>query len=96
MAKTGDRDKEKSVTVLTDFNCMEEGCFGNVNTENPNTRMALTTGCSNQSMAYACDTCGRLHFGPETGVVDRADPPNKAFLKDGKLVKVPSAGKTGI
>jgi hypothetical protein len=77
------------MAVVTNFNCSEKGCLGNVCMDDPKKGVTLQTGCRNFLLAYPCDECGRLYFGPDSPVVDRSDPPNRTFLKDGKLVELP-------
>ena len=77
------------MTVATNFNCSEKGCLGNVSMEDPKNAVLLQTGCGNHSPAFPCDECGRLHFGPDIPVVDRSDPPNRVFMKNGGMVKLP-------
>jgi hypothetical protein len=70
------------------FNCSEDGCLGHVSTKDSERTALLQAGCRSSTLAFACDTCGRLHFGPEQGVTDRSKPPQKAYLKEGKVVKI--------
>jgi hypothetical protein len=77
------------MAAVTNFNCSEKGCLGNVCMDDPGKGVVLQTGCANHSMAFPCDECGRLYFGPDAPVVDRGNPPNRVFIKDGKMVRLP-------
>lgn len=75
----------------TNFNCSEPGCMGNVDAEDPKKGVNIRIGCESFSMAFPCDECGRLYFGPNDSVIGRGENPDKVFLKEGKVVRIPQS-----
>jgi len=65
------------------FNYAEKGCLGHVNVADIKNRTTLRTGCQSAAFAYACDTCGRLHFSSTGPVTNRQNKP--AYLIDGEV-----------
>ncbi|MFA4999554.1 MAG: hypothetical protein WC519_02405 [Parcubacteria group bacterium] len=67
----------------TKFTCAEKGCLGSIDTGDEIRKTILRTGCESYDAAYACDVCGRLHFGPGRLVLNRQDMP--AYLVNGEV-----------
>lgn len=53
-------DNDKKAT------CRIKGCSGTIDTTK---RVPLKTGCAGASCAHPCDTCGRLHWSGDGGLV---------------------------
>lgn len=75
------KEKVKKVATEKPKKCREKNCAGIVNLSVP---ISLQTSCHSYSSAFACNTCGRLHWLQKnkrvSGVKNRRG--GKAFYKD--------------